>query len=194
MFRTIFLISLTLFIAIGGGAGSVWLALNAAEGIGTVRIGEWTAFPEVGTPEADTYSKARFAREGGLTLGRAEGIAFVAQRDSEGRLLRRECRYVIEGPIPSARFWTLYAADLQRVLLPPTRRRVPALHSQEMLRTVDGAVRVVVSHNPEPGNWLGLTDAGPMQLVLTLYDTPSATASRAAEAELPQVLRTGCDD
>ncbi len=193
MLRTLFLTLTVLVIAIGGGAGSVWLALNASEGIGAVNIGAWTAFPDVGTPEADTYSKARFAREGGLSLGRAEGIAFSAQRDSAGDPLRRECSYVIEGAIPSARFWTLYAADARRIVLPPTIRRVPALHSLEMLRTTDGAIRMDIGRNPAPGNWLGVTGRGPMQLVLTLYDTPTATAARVMEVDLPQVLKVGCD-
>lgn len=193
MFRTIILTLFVLLVAIGGGAGSVWVALNASEGIGAVHIGAWTAFPDVGTPEADTYSKARFAREGGLSLGRAEGIAFSAQRDSAGDPLRRECTYAIEGALPSARFWTLYAADDQRIVLPPTIRRVPALHSMEMLRTVDGAIRITIGRHPAPGNWLGITGGGSMQLVLTLYDTPTATASRVMEIELPQVLKVGCD-
>jgi hypothetical protein len=194
MIRTILLTAIVLVLAVGGGAGTVWLALNASEGIGAVQIGDWTAFPDVGTPHADTYSKARFAREGGLALGRAEGIVFVAQRDTEGRVLRRDCSYAIEGTIPSSRFWTLYAADAQRVVLPPAIRRVPALHSYEMLRTTDGAIRIAISSHPEPGNWLGVAGTGPMQLVLTLYDTPAATAARVFEIELPQVLRTACDE
>lgn len=193
MIRTIFLTAFVLIVSIGGGAASVWLALNASEGIGAVVISGWTAFPDVGTPNADTYSKARFAREGGLSLGRAEGITFVASHDTSGAQLRRECTYQIEGQIPSARFWTLYAADDQRVLLPPTVRRIPALHSQEMLRTVDGAISITASHDPAPGNWLGVTGTGPMQFVLTLYDTPAATSARVFEILLPQVLRTGCD-
>lgn len=193
MLRTVFLTALTLAIAIGGGAGSVWMALNASEGIGAVHIGDWTAFPDVGTPHADTYSKARFAREGGLALGRAEGIVFVARHDSAGAPLTRSCSYTIEGSIPASRFWTLYAADAQRVVLPRVVRRVPALHSYEMLRTADGAIRITIGPEPVPGNWLGTTGSGPMQLVLTLYDTPAATAARVFEIELPQVLRTACN-
>ena len=118
----------------------------------------------------------------------------MANRDSGGALLRRDCAYEIEGAIPSSRFWTLYAADERRVVLPPTVRRVPALHSYEMLRTSDGAISITASPNPAPGNWLGTSGTGPMQLVLTLYDTPAATAARVFEIELPQVLRMACDD
>ena len=194
MIRTLFLTIVVLAVAIGGGAASVWLALSASEGIGAVVISGWTAFPDVGTPHADTYSKARFAREGGLALGRAEGITFVAPKDTSGNPLRRDCTYQIEGQIPAARFWTLYAADEHRIILPPTIRRTPALHSQEMLRTVDGAIRITASRHPAPGNWLGLSGGGPMQLVLTLYDTPAATSSRVFEIALPQVLKVGCDE
>ncbi len=194
MIRTLFLAAIVLIISIGGGAASVWLALNASEGIGAAVISGWTAFPDVGTPDADTYSKARFAREGGLALGRAEGITFVATTDTAGDQLRRECTYQIEGQIPTARFWTLYAADAQRVLLPPTVRRIPALHSQEMLRTVDGAISITASQHASPGNWLGISGAGPMQLVLTLYDTPAASTARVFEIALPQVLKVTCDE
>lgn len=193
MIRTIFLTAIILVVSIGGGAASVWLALSASEGIGAVVISGWTAFPDVGTPDADPYSKARFAREGGLSLGRAEGITFVASHDTSGRPLRRECSYQIEGQIPSARFWTLYAADEQRVVLPPTVRRIPALHSQEMMRTVDGAISITASSHPAPGNWLGVSGRGPMQFVLTLYDTPAASSARVFEISLPQVLRVNCD-
>ncbi|WP_127524434.1 DUF1214 domain-containing protein [Mesorhizobium sp. Z1-4] len=194
MIRLFATIAVVLITSIGGGAASVWLALNASEGIGAVIISGWTAFPDVGTPDADTYSKARFAREGGLSLGRAEGITFVASHDTTGAALKRECTYQIEGPIPSARFWTLYAADDQRVVLPPTVRRIPALHSQEMLRTEDGAISIVASRHAAPGNWLGLSGQGAMQFVLTLYDTPAATSARVFEISLPQVLKVSCDE
>ena len=111
MLKTAFLIFVVLAIAIVGGGASVWYALKANEGVGAVTIGQWTAYPYIGTPDADPYSKARSASEGLLSLGRAEGISFSAERDSDGEALRRECTYMVEGPVPSARFWTLYAAD-----------------------------------------------------------------------------------
>ena len=84
MFRTVFLTLVTLAIAIGGGAASVWYTLRAQEGIGAVTIGNWTAYPSMGAVDADPYSKARAAREGILALGRAEGLAFFSNRDSNG--------------------------------------------------------------------------------------------------------------
>ncbi len=155
MIRMVLLTAIALAIAVGGGAWSVWVALNAGFGVGAVQVGEWSAFPAVGTPDADPYSKARFAREGGLVLGKAEGISFVAQHDSLGAALRRGCSYTIEGEIPSARFWTLYAADPNRVVLPDVGRRRPVLHSLGLLRNPQGTFVGVGRPPPRPRQLAG---------------------------------------
>ena len=103
MLRTVILTLAMLAIAIGGGAASVWYTLQAQEGIGAVTIGNWTAYPNMGAPDADPYSKARAAREGVLALGRAEGLAFFSNRDSTGATLSRKCSYLVEGATPPAR-------------------------------------------------------------------------------------------
>jgi hypothetical protein len=193
MLKSALLILLTLFIAIGGGAGSVWYALQAREGVGAITVGGWTAYPDIGTPAADPYSKARIAREGVLALGRAEGLTFVAERDSSGAALRQECAYQIEGSMPVARFWTLYAADRSLDAVKAVGRRVPAVHSDAVLRLPDNSVSILAGRHPRPGNWLAVDGSGPMAFVLTLYDTPIATSTGLGDIELPQILRAGCD-
>lgn len=193
MLKTALLVLLTLVIAIGGGAASVWYALRPQEDIGAVTVGAWTAYPDIGTADADPYSKARTAREGVLSLGRTEGLAFIAQRDSAGNVLRRECTYEIDGPVPAARFWTLHAANASQVALKPTGLRAPALHAYAVLRLPDNSAPIVASRHPSPGNWLAIEGSGEMALVLTLYDTPVATSSGVADIALPAIVRAGCD-
>src|SRR5690606_20311534 len=77
MLKTVLLTLLSLVMAIGGGAASVWFVLEETPLIGAIEAGPWTAYPSMGTPEAGPYSQARFAREGGIPLGRSEGIAFT---------------------------------------------------------------------------------------------------------------------
>ena len=192
MLRTVFLTLATLVIAIGGGAASVWYALQLQEGVGAVTVGSWTAYPNMGAPDADPYSKARAAREGLLALGRAEGLAFLATRDTGGNPLSRKCSYLIEGSTPPARFWTLYAADRSLRLLSSERRRKPAVQSLEILRNADNSFAIAVGPDATPGNWLSVSGDGPMTFVLTLYDTPVAGNIGVEDVELPQVLRTGC--
>ena len=184
---------LVLCIAVGGGAASAWYALNAQEGIGAVTLGGWTTFPDIGTPDADPYSKARIAREGRLALGRAEGLSFTAQRDAGGDPLLRECSYRIEGSVPSARFWTLHAADADGNPIATDRFRAVAVDSYEALRNTDSSISVTIGPDPAPGNWLALSGSGPMFFVLTLYDTTIATSTEIAGVALPQILKTGCD-
>jgi len=193
MLKTAFLIALTLIVAIGGGAASVWYALKAREGVGAVTIGGWTAYPDIGTPDSDPYSRARVARAGLLALGRAEGLAFVAQRDSNGDRLVRGCRYTLEGTVPPARFWTLYAADEAMMAIASGTRRASAIQSYEVLRQPDNSLIVSVSANPSPGNWLRVAGSGPMYFVLTLYDSPIASSTGIENVGLPQVLKAGCD-
>jgi hypothetical protein len=193
MLRTIFLTALVLVTAIAGGAASVWYALGSQEGIGAVSIGPWTAFPELGTPQADPYSKARIAREGVLSLGLAEGLAFVAQHDSDGAALNRKCAYSIQGAFPPARFWTLYAADNTRAVIHTEHLRPPALHSVAALRDAANAVTIAVGRQAVPGNWIPISGSGPMNLVLTLYDAPATSSSGIADIALPEIRKTGCD-
>jgi hypothetical protein len=181
MLKSILLTALTVAIAVGGGAGSVWLALDRDFGFGTVTIGAWTAFPDYGTPQADPYSRARFSREADLALGRAEGLVFTA-------------RYRIEGTLPPARFWTLSARDANNAVIRLDGGRAPALHSRTLLREPDNSIVTTVSRHVAPGNWLAVQGSGPFTLVLALYDTAISSSARIAEVELPAIVREGCDD
>jgi hypothetical protein len=192
MLRTVLTILLSSVIAIAGGAGSAWYALQRAEGVGSFSVRGWVAYLDAGSPDADPYSKARVAREADLPLGRAEGISFETTEDSGGEALRRECTYRIEGRVPPSRFWTLHVAG-GAARSGPARARPAALSSYALLRESDGTVEIIASGHASPGNWLALDGEGPMTLVLSLYDTPVASEDDILETELPQVLRIGCD-
>lgn len=193
MLKTALLVLFVLVIAVGGGAASVWYALDAQEGVGAVTSGGWTTFPDIGTPDADPYSKARVAREGVLALGRAEGLIFTAQRDSAGDRLRRDCVYLIEGEFPAARFWTLYASDAAGAVIGSEGARAATLHSYDTVREAGNAISITVASRPAPGNWLAVSGAGSMSLVLTLYDTTVATSTDIADVDLPRMRKAGCD-
>jgi hypothetical protein len=192
MLKTALLTLVLMTISIGGGAASVWYALQVQEGVGAVTIDGWTAYPEIGTPEADPYSKARVARRVVLSLGRAEGLSFTAQRDSAGDLLRQDCQYRIEGNVPPSRFWTLYAANGSGAVIASGNGRPAALHSYGLLRAADESVSIAIGAVPEPGNWLPLSGSGTMSLVLTLYDTPIAGSTGIVDFAMPRILKVGC--
>lgn len=193
MLKTAFLTLVTLGISIAGGAWSVRLTLDATHAIGSVTVGEWTAFPQAGAPDADPYSRARFAREGRLSLGQAEGEVFMARQDRSGAPLRRDCTYRVAGAAPPARLWTVHAADATGRVLPKVGRIMPTLQSRSLLRAADGSVVIAVTRHPSPGNWLPVSGTGPMTLVLTLFDSPVSNGREVADIDLPRVERRGCD-
>jgi hypothetical protein len=194
MLRHLLLTLLTFSIAVGGGAASVWYALDANDGFDTLRVGAWTAFPALGTPNASPYAKAAAARNGVLALGHAEGIRFIASKDSSGAALSRSCTYKLAGNTPPTRFWTLFPADPHSLMPLSPKDGLPAkLQSWAVLRQADGSFTVAIGSHPAPGNWLATEGSGAMALALTLYDTPAATSSEIASIELPRIIRAGCD-
>lgn len=192
MLKTVLATLVMLACSIGGGAASLWYVLADPDATGALTVGQWTAFPKIGAPDADPYAKARVAREGVLALGSAEGVAFVATRDQDGRRLRLECTYRVEGATPPSRFWTLFADGSAAPADVRSGAGLPALNSWSMARQPDNSVRVTVSPQPAPGNWLGVAGSGPMTLVLTVYDAALSRDVSAATTTMPAIVPAGC--
>lgn len=183
---------MALVIALSGGAWSVSLMLDRYEGTGTLDVGPWQADRLAGSPTADPYSRAQAARDGNLTLGLAEGIAFRARLDSLGRPLLRNCTYEVAGGLSPSRVWTLSAFDEAGQAIVPRPGRPGWLVSSSLMRNDANEAPVSVSATARPGNWLALSGSGPFVLALTLYDTPASTGGGAAEVLMPLIDRQGC--
>ena len=103
-FLTALICVLVCGVALGGAV--TWLSVQDERGFGALRVGQWTAWPDAGSADADPYTDARIAVDGKVPLGAAEGVLFVAKHDGAGETLRRECDYRINGRLPAARYWT----------------------------------------------------------------------------------------
>jgi hypothetical protein len=178
-------------VALAIGFGLSYYMLTDGRLVGAVRVGPWSAWPSVGSPAPDPYTRAYVARTGALQLGKSEGITFVAAQDSSGRPLDRSCRYRIAGNTPVASFWTLEAvtADGGDIARPDGEQ---ALQSREVARAYDGSVVLYVSKTLAPDNWLEITGSGPFQLVLTLYDPSNLSGAGATVESLPAIIREAC--
>ena len=181
-----------LALAFGLGIWSVHSALETAQRPGSITVGAWTAYPEAGTPAGDPYSKAHIARNGELPLGAGEGLVFTATRDSAGASLSSDCSYVIEGQIPPSRLWTLRGNVSSG---PEAKNFLPSLlHSRRVVYRQDGSIRIHVSQQARPGNWLHVPASARPAIVFTFYDTDLSSAARAREVVMPQILKESCDD
>lgn len=190
--RSVLALLLAVVIGLALGLSSAFLAVEADTGFNRMTIGPWSGSARTGGVNADPYTKAALVRSGELPLGGGEGMTFTAERDSDGRVLRGDCSYLVEGLPPQARVWTLslYGTD-GRLEENPSQRY--AFSSREVLRTADGGIHVAISRHARPGDWLPVEDSRSFRLVMRLYDTPLTTAAGSALPSLPVIRRERCE-
>jgi len=180
-----------MFVALSSGIGLSYFALTDGGLFGAYRLESWTAWPQVGSPSPDPYTRAFVARSGALQLGSGEGIQFVATRDSDGDILHRNCNYRIAGSTPVASFWTLRAAATDGSGITPKGSR-QNMHSNRLVRSNDGAAVIFVGSKLSPGNWLEIEGEGDFDLILTFYDASVFAGFSSSVAALPRISRESC--
>lgn len=178
-------------VALGVGFGLSYYALSDGRLFGALQVGPWAAWPQAGSATPDPYTRANLSRTGALQLGQSEGLQFVASADSDGRPLRRDCRYRVDGTTPVATFWTLAALDPSGVNI-ARADSPPAIHSTRIARENDGSAVIYVSRTLAPKNWLEITGEGPFSLALTFYDTQIFSGFAPAVETLPSIVREAC--
>lgn len=173
------------------GLAATWLALERGVAFGEVHLGPWTAQPRAAYADADPYTRAAQARTGVSPLSQAEGMSFIADRDSEGARLDPSCDYVISGQTPTARLWTLSSIDPDgRPIANRSGRN--AISSAEIVRDQDGRFEVIASANARPGNWLPLDEHGRFELMLRFYDTTGGSAAGISQEQMPTLAKVLC--
>lgn len=189
--RFVFHLLLMIAIALGLGFWLSWYALTDGRMFGTVQSGPWTAWPDVGSPTPNPYTRAHLTREAALQLGASEGLEFVATTDSDGQPLDLACTYRLDGHVPVSTFWTLVAVDAEwRNLAAPGTDA--ALRSSDVIRANDGSMRVEVGRFLAPYSWLELSGSGTFSLVLTLYDSTALTGLSSGTPVMPLITRGAC--
>lgn len=185
-------ITIATIVGIASGLGLTWFASAGAIGFGAVQIGAWTAWPKSGTPEADPYSRAMFARTGELPLGSTDGIAFAATSEDDGTPLSGRCDIHISGRLPTARFWTLTIYDSQGRLIENAAARY-GFTSAEVLWKPDSTVEIVLAPRARSGNWIPTGGRDRISAVFRFYDAPTGLGGRSTGArEMPAVWQEFC--
>ncbi len=180
-----------LAVAISVGFGASYYALTDGRLFAAVRVGPWAAWPQVGQPLPDPYTRAYLARSGTLQLGYAEGILFTASTDASGEPLNANCQYRVTGMVPGASFWTLVATDPQGTNIAASSS-LSALHSERVARSGDGALVANIGPVLAPENWLEIEPGGPFQLQLRLYDAVVFSGGNTTIEAMPSIERVEC--
>ncbi|MEE9376088.1 MAG: DUF1214 domain-containing protein [Rhizobiaceae bacterium] len=179
---------------IGLGLGGVLslYSIQNIHGFGALQIGQWTAWPQAGSQNADPYTKAKVAAAGEVPLGASEGIVFHAKTDKTGKRLLLECNYHVSGRTPPARLWTISIHNDDGTTVGKNLSLYSKLLSQTLVRQQDGRFTITVSPEASPGNWLRTRGNGVYQLILRLYDSPLTSTRGIVDPEMPEISLLGC--
>lgn len=181
------------FIVVGLAVGYFTVDLAVTRGFSpiTQTTGPWTLWPQAASIDADPYTRAHFASFGKLGLVQFEALEYRAERDSSGARLDQACTYVLSGASLDGRWWNIAAYDDNRRPL-SNRANRHSFNSENILRDMDGAYRIVLSSTPHPGNWLPLGSGGAFRLILTIVDPPAAYRGSEGSVPLPRIERRSC--
>ncbi len=175
------------------GLAATYEVLQRGVAFGAVQAGPWKGLPKSGSLDVDPYTRAKLARSAELPLGSAEGLTFVASRDSSGAVFEPRCDYDVRGSVPSTRYWTLTLTTPKGALIDNLDKRY-GFTSAEILRAADGTFDITVARRARPGNWLPLGAPRPFVLMLRLYDTLLDFGTAKADASaMPQIVKGACE-
>ena len=120
---------------------------------------------------------------------------YEATSDSEGRLLHSSCDYVLEGTSFPEGWWSIAVFDRNGRLIPNSADRY-SYNAATAARDPDGAIRINLSREAKPYNWLPTTRGGRLILMAEIQrQTGTAsleTDSTAAKPLLPAIKRLSC--
>lgn len=181
-----------LVLGLGLGGGLTWISVQQNQGFGALIVGEWVAWPQAGSNEADPYTDARIAVDGQVPLGAAEGVLFVATKDKDGEPLKLECDYRLKGALPNARYWTIEAKPREEAFQDQAGfGNTAPLNSTDMVWH-NGEVEIVVGKSLRGGHWVPVKGKGPMQLGIRLYDSQVTGTGVMVGLGLPQISLLRC--
>ncbi|MBI2720383.1 MAG: DUF1214 domain-containing protein [Rhizobiales bacterium] len=143
-------VSGSLYLAVGALAG-VGSAVGAIEIYGAVPVAPespWMSFEVSPNSPVQPYAVAHFLMAGRLPPALGQMREFTSQRSSDGGVLSSACDYeLVAAPAP-AQWWSLSASGGGKSE-PDT-----VITADMAIAENDGSVRVVVSRNANPGNWI----------------------------------------
>jgi hypothetical protein len=185
---------LFLALALVGGVTSSLSMVDKGSALTTRAAGPWVSWYAAGRPDADPYTRAHFARQGGIPESSTVTQTWQARSDSDGQTLHSACEYVVESENVESGWWSMAVYDERGWLIPNPGER-HAFNSQTIALDQNGGYVVMLARDARPLNWLPTGGAGRLALVLTRQALkPGASAAELAASlkTLPSIRRTTC--
>ena len=179
-----------LVVGLAIGLGSLWYMTFRAAPAALVANGVWRTNLEAGSAAVDAYSRLRIAVTSILALNRTETIYFEAAADSGGEPLTAACDYLLTGPQPDARWWSVTAYGPDDMLIASTSERYSA-SATSVQAGADGGVSIALTPDGSGPDGIA-TGNGRFVLLLRLYNPSEAVAAAPDAAKLFDLTKQGC--
>ena len=125
---------------------------------------------------------------GPLALNRSEAVYFIATTDGNGRTLRPQCTYRVEGRNFDARWWSITAYGADHHLIPNPRDRY-SYNNTNLARNADGSYTIYLSNTEKGGNWIPTGNGETFELFLRLYNPAPGVLDDVGGIEVPRIAR-----
>ncbi|MBN1613404.1 MAG: DUF1214 domain-containing protein [Deltaproteobacteria bacterium] len=176
---------------LGAGSAFYWL-LKPPFDPSWVRNGAWKTNLLAGSERSGMYDRARVALAGLFALKRSETLYYIADVDDNGKPLRSERCYRVEGRNLDSRWWSITVYGQTYFLIPNDQKRY-SFNKNNVSRDADGRFRIHLSSMPKGKNWIP-TGGTPqnLHLNLRLYNPSVGVSENPGEAVLPRIIREEC--
>jgi hypothetical protein len=157
-------------------------AVNALGSFGLLPVAAEPSWAEWQLASSDaklTYTLGHFLSNGQLPPPKL-AQSFVRTTDDNGERLRSDCVYLAEGKITPARWWTMSVNQTGRL------STHSVLTAGEAVVGADDVLKVTISSQPMPGNWLE-PDSSNISLVYIINEAPNGET-----VQLPSITKKGC--
>lgn len=153
--------------------------------------GPWTSWPTAGTRSSNPYVRAHYLIHDRLPISQFEVNELEANVDNAGDPLDGNCTYELVGKMPKSRWWSIYSFSGDRILGATSPGRL-GTSSQQVFYQPDGAFKIVLSHEPQTGNWLIPASDSDFTMVLRHYNPGRSISNQFKFENLPSIVKRGC--
>jgi hypothetical protein len=185
---------LFLALALVGGVTSSLSMVDKGSTLTTRANGPWVTWLAAGRPDADPYTRAHFARQGGIPESSTVTQTWQARTDSDGQTLHSACEYRVEAEFSELGWWSMAVYDERGQLIQNAAER-HAYNAQTIALDQNGGYVVTLARDARPLNWLPTGGAGRLALILTRQALkPGASPAEVATSfkALPSIRRVTC--
>lgn len=169
---------------------SAWWGIFKLQDLSAVKNGIWRTNPNIGTAQADPYSRAFAAIKALFVLNKTETIYFQAFSDAAGETLSTNCDYTLVGKELDSRWWSIAVYGADGYLIPNKANRYS--YTGKELTSDQKEFTIHLSMTYKEGNWLPTGDQGVFSIILRMYNPESKVYENLEAYELPKMIKEEC--